>query len=175
MKNSIFLLSLILLSSIFISCKKHKSDFAHDFSQSASAWSEFKSSSGNNYTYEAAGSSWTGFSWKTVITVRNGKVIQRSYKLTPQQGNPGNIPANQLEWTETENEINTHTQSYAAEGITLDEVYEKASTIWLIKGEKRTIYFESKNNGMISLCGYREEACSDDCFTGIRINYIQPL
>jgi hypothetical protein len=79
-----------------------------------------------------------------------------------------------MAWTENENEINTH-REMAAAAITLDEVYEKARTEWLIKRKDVNVYFETKNNGMISSCGYVNKGCMDDCFNGIRIAYIQPL
>ena len=38
-----------------------------------------------------------------------------------------------------------------------------------------TTYLETKNNGMISTCGYVENNCADDCFIGIHINNISLL
>lgn len=36
-------------------------------------------------------------------------------------------------------------------------------------------YFETKNNGLISTCGYVENTCADDCFIDITITRIAKL
>jgi hypothetical protein len=177
MKHSAFLSALLLISTLFVSCKKDTLNHENEFEKSYHEWQAFKQSSGDSYRYMVTFGSWTGFGTETIITVTNGKVTQRSYQLLlPRQGNPSPvpIPPDQMAWTENENEINTHTEM-AAKAMTLDEVYEKARTEWLIKREGADVYFETKNNGMISSCGYVNNGCMDDCFNGIRIAYIQPL
>jgi len=37
------------------------------------------------------------------------------------------------------------------------------------KRKDASVYFEAKNNGMISSCGYVQDGCMDDCFNGINI------
>ena len=175
MKYSFFLIGLILLNILFISCKKDDINYESDFDKSFKEWTSFKITSDNSYQYEVIGSTWIGYSWKTVITITDGKATQRYFKLTPAPGSTVNIPADQLEWTEKENELNMHTQSPAAATITLDEIYDRARKEWLIKRDKAQVYFEAKNNGMISTCGYVNDGCADDCFNGINISSIQPL
>ncbi len=80
-----------------------------------------------------------------------------------------------LEWQEEGGALGTHQYTGAAEVLTLDEVFDKAANDWLVKNEDRQTYFEAKNNGMISLCGYVPEGCQDDCFTGIRIASIEAI
>lgn len=175
MKHSAILTSLLLMSTLFfVSCDKDDINYESDFDKSNREWLSFKNTSDNSYRYKVVGGSWTGFGWQTIITVTNGIVTQRDYKLTPPPGNTANIPADQLAWTENGNEINTHTQSGAA-AITLDQVYEKARTEWLLKRKNAKVYFEAKNNGLISSCGYINDGCADDCFIGINIAYIQLL
>lgn len=72
-----------------------------------------------------------------------------------------------------ESEINTHQNGAAA--LTLDEIYVNAKSDWLIKRKNTTNYFESKNDGLISQCGYVEKNCMDDCFVGITISSIERL
>ena len=163
------------MSTLFIACHKSNISYENDFDKSYNEYLSFKKASGNSYRYMVIGASWTGFSWETMITVTDGKITQRYFKLTSPRGYPANIPAGALEWTENENEINTHTQSSAAESITLDQIYEKARTEWLVKRQNAKAYFEAKNNGMISSCGYANDGCVDDCFVGINISYIQSL
>ncbi|MDP2414077.1 hypothetical protein [Daejeonella sp.] len=68
------------------------------------------------------------------------------------------------------------TASWAGFGdstINLDAVYDKAANEWLKADKKQNIiYFEAKNQGMISTSGYVPNGCQDDCFTGIRISNI---
>lgn len=171
MKAKIYLFSLLLIGSLFASCKKDM-EYDSDFKKSNKAWVNFKVSSGNSYRYTITFGSWAGFSTETMITVRNGKVVGRSYILKENlpQG-PGFVVKE--EWVEDESTLNSHTN--AAESMTLDVVYQKAKTDWLLKRKDATTYFESKNNGMISSAGYVPNGCMDDCFRGIHIGLIEKL
>ena len=74
-------------------------------------------------------------------------------------------------WIETIASLNTHPQGAATPNM--DVVYEKAAKEWLSADPKQNmIYFEVKNRGMISTCGYVKKGCMDDCFTGIKISNI---
>ncbi|WP_255474197.1 hypothetical protein [Flavobacterium sp. SLB02] len=44
-----------------------------------------------------------------------------------------------------------------------------------MKRKNVTNYFEAKNDGLISQCGYVEKGCMDDCFVGITIKSIERL
>jgi hypothetical protein len=105
--------------------------------------------------------------------VTNGVVTERSFKSISTQGLV-NVPQENKEWIEAGNELNSHQNSGAADVLTLDQIYDKARTEWLIKRGKATIYFEAKNDGMLSSCGYVPDGCMDDCFVGIHINSIKP-
>jgi len=172
MKPKLFL-SLLCLIALFISCKKENFENKKDLEKSYQQWLNFKTTSGNSYQYTVGGGSWTGIGWQTVITVNDGKVAKRDFKyILPADWN-GNIPDDKKQWTENENEINSHTNTVAAEAITLDGIYEKARTYWLKKRSNAKTYFEAKNNGLISWCGYIEDGCQDDCFNGITIIHIE--
>ena len=168
MKNN-FCLSLLglLLVSLMFSCDKTDIDFENDFEKSQKAWKAFKKSSGNSYKYVVNTASWIGIYTETTITVSNGKVVQRELKYTRRE----HAPVDEFQWVENENEINTH-KNAGAEPLTLDEIYAKAENDWLLKRDKATTYFEAKNDGMISSCGYVNDGCQDDCFNGITISYI---
>lgn len=129
----------------------------------------FNQSSNNSYKYTAVFSSWVDFSKKTTITVKNGIITQRDFEYTSTEGISDDIPENELNWTE----IGTH--KTGAEPLTLDGIYDKAKREWLIKRENTTTYFENENEGMISICGYVENNCADDCFVGINIESIEAL
>ncbi|WP_341835292.1 hypothetical protein WJU16_20590 [Chitinophaga pollutisoli] len=117
-------------------------------------------------------SSWVGFRTETTITVTAGKVTERKYILFQIDGGTGQQTERET-WTETGTTIGSHDSGGAA--LTLDEVYSMTRSEWLKKRENAEIYFEAKNNGMISLAGYREKTCADDCFNGISIRSIEKL
>ncbi|PXY43928.1 hypothetical protein [Flavobacterium hydrophilum] len=174
MKTKIYLIALVLISSLISSCSSDDElNYQNDFEKSEKAWLDFKESSSNSYKYTVSeGSVFLDYGWETTITVSNGKIIQRHFKYT---GNTENIPDNvPLEWTEEENQINSHENSPAAAALTLDQIYNKAEKEWLIKRKDATVYFEAKNNGLISSCGYVPKGCMDDCFFGIRIKSVNP-
>ncbi|MCE7042131.1 hypothetical protein [Dyadobacter sp. CY312] len=170
MKLSVYFLGLLMIGLTF-SCEKSDIDFEDDIEKSEKAWKAFRSSSGNSYKYVVSFSSWTGTSSETTITVSNGKVIKREFRYTVTKYLPDNFPKEELEWVENENELNARSNSGAA-ALTLDEIYTKAKSEWLVKRDNAKTYFEAKNDGLISSCGYVEDGCADDCFNGIRISYI---
>lgn len=173
MKNFIFCFTILFTGILFSSCEKSDINYESDFEKSYNKWLTFKETSGNTYCYTVAGSSWSGPAWQTTITVDKGKVTQRSFKFTSTNG-LGSIVQEDIEWTEDENSINSH-EHYAADALTLDQVYDKARSEWLTKRENAKTYFETLNNGLISSCGYVENNCMDDCFRGIHIASIVAL
>ncbi|WP_428233008.1 hypothetical protein [Flavobacterium sp.] len=174
MKNRFFLIVLLFISILLFSCSSDDDlNYQNDFDTSQKAWLNFKDTSNNSYKYVVHGGSlFTNYRWETTLTISGGKIIQRDFKYT---GKTENIPADKLSWTENENEINSHEFSGAASPLTLDEIYDKAKTQWLIKRKNAKTYFESANNGLLSVCGYVENGCMDDCFTGITIKDIVVL
>ncbi|MDD4031977.1 MAG: hypothetical protein PHG29_06500 [Prolixibacteraceae bacterium] len=175
MKTKVYFFILMIMGSLLSSCEKIDIDFENEYEKSYKNWIDFKETSGNSYKYMVTGSSWTGISWETVITVSNGIITQRDFKYTSIAGLDGNIPEEELEWTEYGSDINSHRYTSAYEALTLDVIYSKARQEWLLKRENVQTYFETKNNGLISCCGYVENGCMDDCFIGINIAYIEQL
>ncbi|NHE56867.1 hypothetical protein G9Q97_08585 [Cyclobacterium sp. GBPx2] len=167
-------MALLPIGSLFFSCVSNVLEHQNDFEISENAWMDFKKSSDNSYTYTVVFGSWVGFSWETTLTVIDGSISKRHFKYTtlPEDLSEA-IPEEELEWTENETELGSHQNG--AEPMTLDEVYTKAQLEWLVERENAITYFERENNGMISTCGYVENNCVDDCFTGIKIARIEAL
>ncbi|RAJ30211.1 hypothetical protein [Pedobacter cryoconitis] len=170
--NTLILLFMFLTLTVFTSCKK-SIDHKNDFDRSHDSWMSFKKSSNNSYSYQVSSLSWTGTNSETVITIKNGKVTNRSYVYTIPGETQGSQPIVKNEWQEDQSKLNTH--STGAATLTLDEVYQKAKTEWLLKRKDAETYFEANNNGMISTCGYVNNGCQDDCFNGIKIVSILEL
>lgn len=174
MKSKIYAITLLILSSLILSCESDDFDYQNDFKNSQKAWLEFKESTNNSYKYTAVAGSWVGISWETIITVSDGKIVERHFKYIMTDGLSEDFPVEELEWIENENDIGSHKNS-GAEPLTLDEIYAKAEKEWLLKRENSKTYFETENNGLISTCGYVENGCMDDCFIGINIKTIEAL
>ena len=175
MKKTFFLL--ILLSAVlsYQSCNNDEVNNKEKLEKSYNAWLDFRSKSENSYKYIVRISSWEGPTNETTITVTNGKVTERSFVQKNGDGFIGNGEKDTADWIETENEIDTHTDSGAFTPLTLDEVYEKAKNEWLPVSKDVTVYLETGNEGMLSLCGYTTKGCQDDCFTGVNIVSIVEL
>jgi hypothetical protein len=172
MKKSHYLVLLLLIVSLFTACKKNNTPYAKEYQESYRSWLGFKESSGNSYRYTVYFGSWAGSTSQTVITVKSGKVTRRSYELKiPDQNS--NVLILRNKWEEDETTLNTN--GYGAAAVTLDAIYEKAKTDWLQERKDATPYLETKNNGMISSCGYSLKNCNDDCFVGINITLIEQL
>jgi hypothetical protein len=173
MKN-LYLFSIIILFAV-TSCKKDNIPNESDFNKSYKAWAAYKASVHNSYSYTQSQGSVFGYGSETKIGVSNGKVISRNFIAVQLRRDSSNKTDTITRWHEEKSSLNTH-DNQGAELLTLDDIYMKASTIWL-KGDKKAndIYFEAKNNGMISNCGFVPKGCQDDCFTGISITSITAL
>ncbi|ACU58883.1 hypothetical protein [Chitinophaga pinensis] len=171
MKLNVYPVILVLIASLLISCKKDM-EFGDDYSKSEKAWNGFKAYSGNSYRYMVATASWAGTASETIMTVKDGHVIARSYVQKERiPGSPDFVTRTQ--WEEDAASLGSHT---AGAGLfTLDDIYSSAKNDWLKKRDNAKTYFEANNHGMISSCGYVEDGCADDCFRGISIGFIETL
>lgn len=173
MKTVYTLVALFCVLAI-ASCKKDTISHASDFANSQLNWMAFKDSSHNSYRYSVTNGSWTGYGTETIITVRDGKVEGRSFVAKQTTHNGTAVVTTVLqEWTETTAQLGSHDLGY--EPVTMDVIYERAKNDWLLKRDKVSIYFEAKNNGMISLCAYVPDGCQDDCSRGIHIGFIEAI
>ncbi|WP_316803674.1 hypothetical protein [Pedobacter nototheniae] len=163
----------LLFTVIFLNaCKKDQIVYKSDYAKSYQTWLDFKAATNNSYWYQVGTYSWTGYSTETTITVQNGVVTKRAYvsKAVDQKTHAIVVL---IEWTEDKTSLNTHQDGATIR--TLDEIYLEAKNNWLLKRKDAETSFEAKNNGMISSCGYVENGCQDDCFTGISISSIEKL
>lgn len=168
MKTYTFLI-ILAIATIFTACKKDKIEYADDFEKSYKAWTTFKNTVGNTYSYTVVTSSWVGYSTETTLKVVNGEITGRSYVAKGIKGNPSTVYVVE-EWTEDVNALNTHERG--ASLLTLDQVYDLAKNDFLLKRANAETSFEANNHGLISTAGYVENGCQDDCFRGISISFI---
>jgi len=204
MKTALTLI-VIVFSVLFSACEKSDLQYENEFDRSFKAYESFKSSNNNSYRYTVTGSTWTGSSWQTTISVKEGIIVGRDFSYTkfndvpkPKDGwtlsetaqilkslnttaeefldKTGISILDVLQWSETKSTLGQTTHSSPAYSLsTLDDIYSKARSEWLVKRSDANIYFEAKNNGMISSAGFVPEGCMDDCFSGINISSIEPF
>jgi hypothetical protein len=170
-----FYLPLIIVSLLISSCKKDSIADESEFNKSYTQWLSFKSTAHNTYLYTTSFGSWTGYGAEVKTAVINGKVTWRDFISTQLKQNGTSQKDTLKQWHEDADHLNTHPND-VGESLTLDDVYQKAKSVWL-KADKKTndIYLETKNNGMISSCGFVPKGCQDDCFNGITISLITPV
>ncbi|MEX8546990.1 MAG: hypothetical protein V5804_05250 [Mucilaginibacter sp.] len=171
MKN-LYAIIILAVTIFFSGCKKDAVN--SDYDRSYSAWSNFKNSSNNSYSYtEYSGSIFGGYH-ETKITVKSGTVTSREFLSGVYKPN-SNVLTITKTWIENAGSLNTHGNE-GFDLLTLDQVYDKAKTVWLKADKKQNdIYFENKNNGLISSAGFVPKGCQDDCFNGVSIKNINPL
>lgn len=172
MKNLLFAIALLICLA---GCKKEEFSYQSDFEKSYDTWLNYKAGINNSYSYTVTTGSVFGFGTQTKLTITQGKITGREYQAYRIAQVAGGTPTIVAAWTETAASLNTHA-SQGADLLTLDEVYDKARTVWL-KADKKAndISFSAGNNGLISSCGYFPKECQDDCFHGITISAIQTL
>jgi hypothetical protein len=165
-------LLLIVICICLFACKKD--EFGNKVDASYQKWTAFKKSNNNSYTYTAYSSSIFGGYAETKFTVKNGKIITREY-FSGYYKTPSDSLTVRASWTENESTLNTHGTA-GHELLMIDEIYNKAKTVWLkVDPKKNDIYFEANNDGLISTAGYVPNGCQDDCFNGVDIKDIKPL
>jgi hypothetical protein len=170
-------LSLLCLGLLLSDCKKN--GVTTPFDTSYSTWQSFKkhSNSGYNFTAVRESFAWIHARTETKITVINGTIAERdyvAYSYQPKAGVDTLVKTVAEQWHEDKTTLNSHGESYWF--LTMDEVYAKAKNEWLnVDPKTNEIYFETKNNGMLSTAGYVPKNCADDCFNGINISEITML
>lgn len=172
-------LLLLFLITTLISCKTHhsrtlsvlpalKAQNGLSYNESLSKWTELKAKNGNSYVYQTTFTSWAGFGSITELKVIDGIVTSRNYQYF--QINVTNGLEEIVDsYSETKADLGIHEKGAVL--MTIDELYNTCASKYLIvEKETNTIYFESKLNGLMTLCGFVPENCADDCYTGIRID-----
>lgn len=140
------------------------------YSKAAEAWKKLKKEHNNSYEFSINFVSFTGYRNETRITVKEGKIVKRSYEESFTDELP--IGYEIEKWEETGDEIGKHEKG--KKPITMDDVYEFAKSCSNMKTDKRgrqvEVFFELNKEGIITTTGYVPNGCMDDCFHGYHIN-----
>ena len=167
-----FLLTLCGLIILFAGCKKDA--ISNNFDTSFGKWVSFRNIHNNSYSYTSYGSSVFGYYAEMKFQVKNGIIISRDYKAGNYIPNTDSLVI-ATAWSENQATLNSHDGS-GFDFFTLDQVYNKAQTVWL-KADSKTndIYFDVDTQGLLATAGYFPKGCQDDCFNGVHIKNISPL
>ncbi|MCA5004444.1 hypothetical protein [Sphingobacterium bovistauri] len=198
--NKIIYILLIIIT--FLSCSKDDSEYENEYEKSYKTWQQFSKTNNQTYSYTTQLTSWVGTTIHTKITIENNQITKREFKYfrigsktIPESGwtkqlaiealkeigikedeiqsSYGTEVIDKLQWVENKENLGNHGSEN--ELMTLEQIYNKTKNEWIVKRPKSTIYFETKNNGLISTAGYVPQGCVDDCFRGINIIKIENL
>jgi len=138
------------------------------YTESIDAWNALKTNNGDSYSYQTTFISFTGFGSITELTITNNLVTSRMYQefSTDQMtGEKDIIDA----YTETGSEVGSNPKG--ATPLTIDQLYTTCAADYLVVDENdNTLYFQTTANGLMTLCGFFPNDCTDDCFEGISIS-----
>lgn len=139
------------------------------YDESLNKWNELKNKNGNSYIYQTTFRSWTGYGGTTELKIEEGTVTYRKYQGFEINQTDGHKEVLET-YFETLDKLGSH--DIGANPLTIDELYETCAKDYLVVDEKNnTIYFETAENGLMTLCGYRQEGCMDDCLISVNIDY----
>lgn len=139
----------------------------YNYTESRKQWMRLSAEHKNSYRYSILELSVTNYGSETTITVKNGKVTARNYEafLISQDGSRIVLST----YSEKKKDLGTHAEG--ALPVTMDDLYDTCLGDYLIVDpETNTVYFDTNETGVISLCGFVPELCQDDCFVGFEIS-----
>jgi hypothetical protein len=134
MKNAYVIL--IAIGVCLFACKKD--EIGNKVDTSYKKWVAFKNKSNNSYTYTAYNGSVFGSYSETKFTVKNGKITAREYLSGYYKSHEDSLTVIRT-WSENENTLNVHS-NVGHELLTLDDIYNKAKTVWLKADQQKTIF-----------------------------------
>lgn len=145
----------------------------YNFVQSQKEWNKRKKQHKESYKYTVLEQSFSGFGSETTMTVINGEVVSREYesfRISDEDGSKEMLDS----YSEDKEDLGTHSEGWPP--VDLDEMYNDCGTEYLmVDPETHTLYFDTNEEGVISLCGNVPDLCGDDCFEGFTISKFEWL
>lgn len=140
----------------------------YNFVQSQKEWNKLKKRHKESYRYTVVEQSYTGFGSETTITVMKGEVVSREYesfRISEDDGSKEMIAS----YYEEKEDLGKNSEGWPP--VNLDEMYKDCGSDYLmVDPETHTLYFDTNEEGVISLCGNVPDLCGDDCFEGFIIS-----
>jgi len=148
-------------------CSPTNEERKQELAASLQEWNRAKAVNGNSYTYTRMFQSFTGFSGRTTLVVKNGVVTERHYKAQHLSGGEATI------WDEIGAQVGSHTDE-GFPAVLVDALYEQCRTDVLTQNETTNwMNFQVDSNGFLQACTYTPMACQDDCSRGPTISSIE--
>lgn len=139
----------------------------YNFMQSQKEWKKLKKRHKESYRYTVLEQSFTGFIGETTMTVLKGEVVSRKYEAFMMSENDG-IKELVSSYFEEKEQLGSHSEGWPP--VDLDELYKDCGSEYLrVDPETHTLYFDTNEEGVISLCGNVPDLCGDDCYNGFNI------
>lgn len=130
---------------------------------SLNIWKALRQSKGSHYQYDVVFTSWTGFGYKTTLTVRDDEVTKRAYKSWKTQ-----LDADE-EWQEEAGSLGSHNKGAPLK--TIEDLYQQCKNDVLSKSEiSNRITLKYDKLGVLKQCTYSPKNCADDCSNGVKIS-----
>ena len=140
----------------------------YNFVQSQKEWKVLKKKHQDSYRYTVLEQSFSGFGSETTITVMEGVIVSRQYESFQISENDGSKEVLSTYFEEGE-DIGSHSDGWPA--YDMDKMYSECSSDYLmVDPETHTLYFDTNEDGVVSLCGNVPDLCGDDCFEGFTIS-----
>ena len=141
----------------------------YNYTQSRKLWIKLRTAHKNTYRYSILELSVSNYGSETTITVEKGKVTAREYEyfaISEVDGSRIVIST----YSEEKKDLSTHSEG--APPVTIEDLYDTCLGEYLsVDPDGNTIYFDTNDAGVISLCGYVPNLCQDDCFVGFDISF----
>jgi hypothetical protein len=178
MEKNITLLTLPFICFLILSCSMEtvrdnmlvEGENGFNFVESKAQWKDLKKKNGNSYEYTIREQSWTGVGSDTRILVTRGKVTARYFTAFQMSDEDGSIEYTGGYEEVDKKDIGTHEEG--APPINIDGLYQTCLSKYLVVDpDSNTVYFDTNEEGVISLCGYVPIGCVDDCFEGINMSH----
>ena len=145
----------------------------YNYVQSQKEWIKLKKKHKNSYQFTVLEQSFSGFGSETTITVVDGDVVSRkyeSYRISDEDGSKEMIDS----YFEENEELGSHSEGWPPED--LDKMYRDCGSDYLmVDRETHTLYFDTNEEGVMTLCGNVPDLCGDDCFEGFSISLFEWL
>lgn len=145
----------------------------YNFFQSQKEWMKLKKRHRESYQFTVYEQSYAGFGSETTIMVMNGEVVSREYQSFSMDENDGTKEVID-HYYEGKEQLGMHSEGW--EPVDLDEMYHDCGSEYLrVDPDSHTLYFDTNEEGVISLCGNVPDLCADDCFNGFTISKFEWL
>ena len=169
------ILKSLLIMFLFFSCEKGETnqfelrgENGFSYNESFELWNKLKENNGNSYVYKTKFVSWTNYGSSTELKIKNGIVVERIFEKFRYLESNGE---KEIIDSYFENIENLGTHDKGALPKTIDALYNScASEYLMVNSKENEIYFDTNENGLLSLCGFVPIGCVDDCFRGVQLD-----